>query len=222
MTRIQRRFIRALDGITYGILVTVLIVCHPRLGNTLLGDLGNVHMIPILGIVIATFALDIPSAWRGDKHHVDAWRLKTAALTMLGLTPFISWWLRTDNNLYLLAAAGGALYAGAWYLLELTELLRAILHFHEKKNMENQAKLARFFLLFFLLTPTLAVYISFIGAMLIFPGTVLLDLQRTWQLVPIVVRCLMVLSVLNVAWLLWNCHLMVLSAETGESFLPTS
>lgn len=213
MTRIRERFICTLDGIVYGIVATVLIVCYPRLGNTLLGDLGNVHMIPVLGVVIATLALDVPPVWC-DKHHGDAWCLKIAALTMLGLSPFVSWWLRTDDNFYLLVAAGGALYAGIWYLLELTELLRAILHFHEKKNLEYQAKLARFFLLFFLLTPTLAVYISFIGAMLIFPGTVLSDLQRTWQFVPILVRCLMVLSVLNVTWLLWNCRRVLQSVET--------
>ncbi len=54
---LRTRLVRALDGIAYGFLAALVIVCHPSFGATPLGDLGNWHVLPLAGALGATLAL---------------------------------------------------------------------------------------------------------------------------------------------------------------------
>lgn len=204
------RLVRALDGIAYGLLAVAVIVCHPELGRTWLGDLSNLHLLPLAGMAVATYAL--PAGNRGDSNwHGARWRLRVAVLLALGLNPFISWWVRSVDNVYLLLTAAAAMFASVWYLLELAVALRVLLHSCGSPKMEMEARIARVLILYFIMIPTTAVHVSFAGALLMFPGTALSDLLRTWSFVPSFVRGLMLLAVLHVEWLLWRTHRVVLA-----------
>jgi len=208
--RMHSRLARALDGIAYGLLAAAVILCHPQLGQTRLGELSNLHLIPLLGMTVATFALpdglNSQGAW-----HSARWRLRLSALLALGLNPFVAWWVRTVDNAYLLTVAVAALFVALWYLLELAAALRVLFQACREQRMVTEARVARILILYFIVIPTTAVHVSFVTALIAFPGTTLSDLLRTWAFVPTFVRGLTLLAVLNLAWMLWRAPRVVLA-----------
>ena len=201
----RARMVRVFDAIAYAILASAVIICHPRIGTTPLGDLANLHLIPVLGLAVATFCLHAP-ADAPEKWQHALWRLKLAIMIALGLAPFVSWWLRTSDNLHLALMGAAAISASIWYLLELAALLRVVFRHYADRHMEAEAKIARLLFIYLDLVPVLAVYVAFLAAVLLYPGTVLADLRRAWAIVPPILRCVMLLPVLNIVRLLWGSH----------------
>ena len=215
----QTRLARALDGIAYSLLAALLIVCHPGLGNTVLGDLGNLHVLPLL--LLTASSLWIPGdAVTPGLSGQSVWRLKLAALVTLGLAPFVSWWIRIADSVYLLLACAAAVYAGIWYLVELAGLIREVLRERNETQLARQAGIARILVLYFTLIPTTSVYVAFTVALLLFQDAVLSDLQRTWGSVPPPVRWLMVLPILNLIWLAWRVYGAIIAAPPSDEPRP--
>ena len=214
LTRLGRTF----DGIAYGILGTLFILCHPRLGVTPLGALGNLHVAPVFGVVVATFVLPVPrnasEAWRTTSD-----RLRLAALVAMGLLPFVSWWLRAGENLYLMICGSAGVFAAIWYLLELLNLLISVFRSCGCTRLVLEGRIARILALYVVLIPVLAVYVAFVAGTLIFPGVLLSDLYDTWLLIPLSLRCLMTLPVLQICWLLWRGHRAILEQIPENSAL---
>ncbi len=198
------QLIRALDGIAYSTVALAVVIAHPMLGRTPLGDLANLHLLPLLALAVSTFAVPTELLPGSDKWRANVWRLRLAVTLTFGLAPFVSWWLRAPDNAYLIAAGALALFAGVWYLLELATMVHELCaHCHEPR-LTLESRVARVLVLYFVLIPTVAVHVSFTSALVFYRGTVLADLLRTWLFVPALVRLFMVLSVLNLAWVVWR------------------
>ncbi|MBT3377267.1 MAG: hypothetical protein HN742_05050 [Lentisphaerae bacterium] len=210
MNPVSARLARALDGIAYCLLATTLIVFLPYVGRTPLGELGHLHILPVLGLCAATLRLPSPSSSEEATTHL-LWRLKASAVTVLGLTPFVSWWLRTLDSPYFLVAGTAGLFAANWYLFELASFIRAVLHKCGNERILFEAKLARVLTFYCVFIPTLGVNLTFVGALILVRGTVLSDLERTWEYLPYPVRFLMLLAVLNLLFLVWRVHSVVLN-----------
>jgi len=203
--RIQLRVARALDGIAYGLLAASIIVVHPGLGRTPLGDLSNVYLLPLFGVLAATFALPVPPDVSGKLPRMIL-RLRLACGATLGLAPFVSWWLRACEKPYFLVIAAVCMWSGIWYLLELTGLLHELLKRCSSMGLVFEAMVTRASVLYLDLVVVIAVHVSFIFALFLFPGTVPSDLPRTWLTVPAVLRCAMLLPIFLTIRLLFRSH----------------
>ena len=133
-------------------------------------------------------------------------RLQSAALLAAGLGPFVSWWLRAEGNLYLAAAAAGGIGAGLWFLHELGALLGQLFRRRGAARQARAARFAQVAVFYGLLVPAIGVYVCFAVALAAFPGTIVADLHQAWVLLPPPIRFLMLLVVLNLAWLTWCAH----------------
>lgn len=215
MNPVSARLARALDGIAYCLLATTLIVFLPFAGRTPLGELGHLHIVPVLGICCATLRFpDLPN--RDGTENGLIWRLKAASLAALGLTPFISWWLRTLESPYFLIVGTAGLFAANWYLFELASFVRQVFVICGDDRLLFEAKLARGMIFYCVFIPTLGVNLTFLGALLLVPETVLSDLLRTWEFLPHPVRFLMLLAILNLLFLIWRAHSVVLKSFRPE------
>ena len=212
---VSARLARALDGIAYCLLATTLIVFLPFVGRTPLGELGHLHIVPVLGLCCATLRLpDLHSSNGTDSSLL--WRLRAASLIVLGLTPFVSWWLRTADSPYFLIAGTAGLFAANWYLFELASFVREVFVLCGGGRLLFEAKLARIMIIYCVFIPTLGVTLTFLGALVLVPGTVLSDLQRTWEYLPHPIRFLMLLAVLNLLLLTWRAHSTILKSFGTE------
>jgi len=204
--QMRARIARACDCFAGGVIAATVLISHPRLGATPLGELGNAHVVPIAGVLAATFYLPL-NGESSPRWCALVWRLRTAALLTTGLAPFVSWWLRTDDNVYFLLLGAAAIYAGIWCLLELNALARELLQgAAAAERVRAQVAAGRIFLFYFVFIPTVGVHVSFLIACIVYRGSSLSDLRRTWHFLPPLLRYLMVLAVLHLTVLLWGLH----------------
>lgn len=193
--------IRSLDGMAVSLLATAVIVAHPRLGTTPLGHFGNIHIIPVTGMLVAAFCMTSQRNFPGPDSP-SLFRLRLSALMMAGFSPFVSWWMRNSNSLYFTSVGSIAVCVTIWFLVETCLVLQLITQHYDRESATRELKLGRSVLIYFILIPTFAAYTAFLAAWYFFPGTTLSDLPRTWMLIPQFFRYAMLLPILNVVRLL--------------------
>ncbi|OGV63345.1 MAG: hypothetical protein A3K19_29075 [Lentisphaerae bacterium RIFOXYB12_FULL_65_16] len=187
----------------YAWLATLILLVCPPLARTPFGDLSNAVLLPLIGVALASLAIPLPVG-ASPRAADTLGRIKVSAVLTLGLAPFVSWWLRADENLYLLLMAVVACYAVIWYLLELSSFLFELTRDDGPVQLRLEIRLAHSALFYLGLVPVLAVHVSFLIALVMVRGTVLSDLSRTWMIVPWPARYGMLLPVIYLITLLWR------------------
>jgi len=85
-------------------------------------------------------------------------------------------------------------------------LLRLLFQFCGHGPLAAEARIVRVLLFYFDFVPTLAIYVTFIGSLWLFPEGRLSDLPRLWWLVPLPGRLAMLGPVLAGFLLLWTAR----------------
>jgi hypothetical protein len=187
--------LRALDAIAAGILLVCGLVFLPGAGRTALGDLSSLLVVPAWVACLGVLFL------RGCARSL--FRAKAVALLVAGLVPFASWWVRFSGNLYLVVNGTLAIFAGIWLLFELADMVLAEGERLRNPGLVSAARGAIVALIYFLLIPVAALYVSFALSLLLGKEPLLEDLRDSWRLVPGVMRWLPLLPAANVARLIW-------------------
>lgn len=198
------RVLRPLDAIVYGLAATAVCLAHPAVRTTALDAPSSVFLIPLAGVGIATFAL--PAGAYGGEWAAAVWRLKLAAASMVGLTPFVPWWWRSQGSAYFASAAGLGVFATIWYAIELTSALAETARTCGARNLLRKAVITRVLLLYLVLAPAVAVAATFVGSLAMMPDSGLRDLRRLCVVMPTSLRFLGLLPLIEAGVLVWECR----------------
>ncbi len=205
---------RALDSQAWALVTMVCTLYLPQVGRTCLGELSLLYMGPVAWATLSVLALGEPS---GLARTWQLWRLRAAWICFAGLAPFLSWWLRCVNLPYLAVAALLAMLSACWAFLETCAMVGHLARSRGLPGLALDALLARIALLYFLVIPLLALWVTFAAALLAGWATVPGDWLRLWRQVPPWGRLLLtyapVVALMNLARLL-------LRATSGLSALP--
>ncbi|NOY79401.1 MAG: hypothetical protein GXP31_00195 [Kiritimatiellaeota bacterium] len=186
---------RRLDALFLGLLGIAVCLLEPHLRLTPLGDLSLLYVLPAVWSGVAAWRLCI--AWRrfsAGRTGVDPWRLQLSLIFALGLCPFVSWWSRTDDSTYLAVFAGAALPAAGWFLLELTSWFQRLARWRGWVALGRRARFDEGLVLFCLLAPFTAVYLTGVLTFVFFPGTVSAEVKEVWRLLPVTLKLVMCLA----------------------------
>ena len=216
------RVLRPLDAIVYGLAATVVCLAHPSVRATPLGEPSSVFVIPLAGVAIATFAL--PAEACGGGWAATVWRLKLAAMSMVGLAPFVPWWWRAQGNAYFALAAALGVFAAIWYAIELTSTLAELARTCAARSLLRRAVVTRVLLLYLVLAPAVAVAGTFVGSLALVSDSGLRDLRRLCAIIPASLRFLGLLPLIEAGALAWECRTAVargaLCAQAGPRKKP--
>ena len=213
----QIRQVRALDGVTYSLTALAFIFYFPDIFRDLPGNPSFFSLLPIAFVALSTHFF--PSGeYSTAMFRKVVFRLKLVSIVMVGLSPFVIWWLRVPKEGYFMAVSGIAAGALGWYLVELLDFLRLFLRRIEKQRLAVQALVARTMLLYMVLVPFGTVYLAFFMAN-IFDGQEILRFVRIWEFAPAAIRVFMFLPPLMALVVLWKSRRYFLVQERiGEIF----
>lgn len=192
---------RALDAVACSILAVVFVIHVPGIGLTPFGDLSLLYMVPVVGLCGGVVWL----IWQTRGITVLAgprWRVGAAALMVLGLGPFVSWWSRFSYSGHFAVGMTAAVAAGLWLLRECIAVVRGLAQGSGRGDMVRAADRVRVRFLYLLVAPVGAFYVAFVGGQLMMGRGELTDLERLCRLIPLPVRWLTGLPIVDVSILL--------------------
>jgi len=138
----------------------------------------------------------------------SAWRLRASWLALSGLAPFVSWWQRCPESLFLAVGAMLALGALGWSLLEAVAVTNCLGSGRHVPWLRRETLMARILLLYLLLIPIVALCITFVLSFFVGLTALPSDWLRSWRLIPTWGRALLcycpLAAVLNLARLLFR------------------
>lgn len=172
---------RCLDMLAWSVLLTSIIVYLPRVGQTYLGDISLLYMAPLTVAVVAAWCFGHPpelvDGWQ-------VWRLRAAWLTLGATAPFVSWWQRCPEVLYLAIGMLVSLAVLAWALLESVALVACVAKRRNLSVIVQDTLIGRVALVYLLLIPITAVGVTFVLALFTGVASVPSDWLRFWRLIP--------------------------------------
>ncbi len=190
---------RRLDALFLGLLGTAVCLLEPHLRLTPLGDLSLLYTFPAIWSGVAGWRVCVAGRqFFVGRTGLDPWRLQLSLVCALGLSPFVSWWSRTDDSAYLAFFAGVALPAAGWFLLELTSWFRRSARTMGWTDLARRARFDEGVVLFCLLAPFTAVYLTGVLTFVFFPGTVSAEVKEVWRLLPAALKLVMCLAFFEV------------------------
>jgi hypothetical protein len=146
----------------------------------------------------------------------SGFRLRLSAVSTLGFSPFVTWWLRCSDHPYLVFGSVAASLSGLWFLIELSSVLVELSRAAGNGPRETDARVGRILLLYLVAIPVLSLHVSFAAALIVVPGTVLADLERFWFMVPPVFRYATAVPILNLARIAWRLSAAAWQINSGE------
>lgn len=214
---------RCLDGLAWSLLLLSAVVYLPRAGRTYLGDLDLMYMVPVL--LGAMFSYRLGNVCWEEGMAGEGGRLWAAWLSLMGLAPFVSWWQRCSDSLYLAIGAMVALGVLGWALLELVAAVSGLAAARSIRRLRREALVARVLLLYLLLIPILALSITFALSSLSGMTPLPSDWLRSWRIIPSWGRGLLsycpLVAVLNLVRVLFRAStdlVVVAGSEAVASF----
>lgn len=205
------QLVRGLDALAYGLLTFGLLLLHPDLPVTPLGETGTVYVFPLLAMCLAVFAL-LGRVRLGGVLDQLIWRLRLAGLFLVALSPFPSWWVRAPENFYLLMMGFCAILAFFWFLMELAAVLREALLRCDAPRLPFEATICHQSVIYLSILPLLSIYAMFIVWYATTPGVMGLDFERLWFFTPKFLKVIMLVPPLLILRLLWQTRSVVLES----------
>ncbi|MEA2013647.1 MAG: hypothetical protein U9O87_11335 [Verrucomicrobiota bacterium] len=151
--------IRCLDGMVYSILGTiVLLVCSP-FAYDFLRRLNLYYAFPLFCFAIACIKLP------DNYNKIEKWKKKVFILRFFSvsatlLSPFCSWWLRSENNIYFLICTMTAIISINILFIQLSDLDTSILKYCGKDKLAQEGRYIKFLILYFILVPCASIFTS--------------------------------------------------------------
>ncbi len=172
---------RCLDSLGWALVALAGTLYVPPVGRTVLGELSLAYMAPLVWAACSALALGEPG---GLSNPWQVWRLRAAWLTACGLGPFFGWWLRCADVPYFAAAAVAAVAAFSWALLETSFLVSQAARSRALPGLALDALAARVGVFYLLVVPALALWVTFLAALLKGWASAPGDWLRLWRQMP--------------------------------------
>ena len=206
---------RCLDAQAWGLAALACTLYLPQVGRTILGDLSLLYVAPVVWTMLAVLAIGEPAGMAGPW---QVWRLRCAWLSVAGLSPFVAWWMRCLDVPYLAVASAASMAAASWAALETSWFVSQLGRSRGVQAMVLDALVVRIGILYLLVIPLAALWLTLIVALLLgwaaSPG----DWLRFWRQIPAWGRLPLLygplLALLNLARLLLRASVRLCSLPT--------
>jgi hypothetical protein len=147
----------------YGLIVTVVLLCHPRLGRDLMGNPSALCAVPALWL--AWTCLRLPTAIPGRasaRWGYGVVRVRIFACLAAGVLPVAVWSYRAPESLYLAVNTLVWIYAAIGFLFLLSKLLGQLSDDYGWRAQGAAAKVSRELFFYVVFVPALAAGLIFI------------------------------------------------------------
>jgi hypothetical protein len=137
----------------------------------------------LLPLLLLSLCVLLPTA--SSTLPLISWRLRASCLTVLGLSPFLTWFLRSDGQPYFAFCTLLLAAAALWLLLEISLWLRQLALDANNSLLQKLSQHSVTLVLFGAIIPSAAIHLAFLFLLGVSDnGWSALDLQLVWASKP--------------------------------------
>lgn len=200
---IQLKIIRGLDGVFLASLSIIVMIFHPSLGRDELGVVNLICVAPIA--VIAWFIYQLPPQLDSIKNWQNVIvNLRIFTFGFALLSPFLVWWNKIPDNMYLLINSQLAALAGIGFIFNLNRLIQELTIFSGHKSMEWESRFIKLVIFYSMLIPLIAILLTYTIDSLITSGNAFKDYHTILSITPKWFRAIIIAPVILTFSLLYR------------------